>query len=586
MNQLLALNLLKAWNNVFLTGQAWSGKTYVINQYIQWCRACGLRVAVTASTGIAATHIGGVTLHSRSGIGIKEVLTDHDMQLIQQKEHLYKQINAAHVLIIDEISMITANTLDSVDRVVQMIRRDGRPMGGLQVIVVGDFFQLPPVTPRNPDGTESTKRFAFAANVWKQLDLKICSLHTQWRQEAGQFGTVLNELRKWVVTEESLALLRSRKHAQLKHETPTRLYTHNIDVDRVNAEQLAKLPGEAYLFTSRGSWEKALVEAMKKAMLAPHHLDLKVGARVLFVKNNPQKWYRNGTTGTVAKFDTVDGYPVIEVEDGRYIKAEPEVWALENANEIVASVKQVPLKLAWAITVHKSQGMTLDAAEIDLSNVFEPGQAYVALSRLRSLAWLRLLGLNEQGLSAHPLVVRADAYFEQQSAILDDQFGALERNDRDVLSQKFVGVLGGKWVSEEERKTKEMKKKGWTRWRVSVHGNVQKNSPVQKGETVKVTMELVKAWKTLEEIVAERGLVEATILNHIFQIHLLYPEVSLKAFKPSASVLGRVVKAIEILKSTPDAWHEGGNVKLKALFDALGGSVEYSQLKLALVFVS
>ena len=168
----------------------------MINQYIQWCRACGLRVAVTASTGIAATHIGGVTLHSRSGIGIKEVLTDHDMQLIQQKEQLYKQINAAHVLIIDEISMITANTLDSVDRVVQMIRRDGRPMGGLQVIVVGDFFQLPPVTPRNPDGTESTKRFAFAANVWKQLDLKICSLHTQWRQEAGQFGTVLNELRK------------------------------------------------------------------------------------------------------------------------------------------------------------------------------------------------------------------------------------------------------------------------------------------------------------------------------------------------------------------------------------------------------
>lgn len=108
----------------------------MINQYIQWCRACGLRVAVTASTGIAATHIGGVTLHSRSGIGIKEVLTDHDMQLIQQKEHLYKQINAAHVLIIDEVSMITANTLDSVDRVVQMIRRDGRPMGGLQVIVV------------------------------------------------------------------------------------------------------------------------------------------------------------------------------------------------------------------------------------------------------------------------------------------------------------------------------------------------------------------------------------------------------------------------------------------------------------------
>lgn len=208
---------------------------------------------MTASTGIAATHIGGVTLHSWSGIGIKDVLNDHDMELIQQKEHLHKQINAVNVLIIDEISMITAMTLDSVDRVVQMIRRDGRAMGGLQVILVGDFFQLPPVTPRNLDGTESTKRFAFAANVWKNLDLKICSLHTQYRQEGGQFGTVLNELRKGVVTEESLILLRSRKHAQLKYETPTRLYTHNIDVDRVNAEQLDKIPEEARLFTSRGS---------------------------------------------------------------------------------------------------------------------------------------------------------------------------------------------------------------------------------------------------------------------------------------------------------------------------------------------
>lgn len=576
MNQSLALDLLKAWNNIFLTGQAGSWKTYVINQYVQWCRACGLRVAITASTGIAATHIGGVTLHSRSGIGIKEMLTDNDMQLIQQKEHLHKQINAVHVLIIDEISMITAHTLDSVDRVVQMMRRDGRPMGGLQVIVVGDFFQLPPVTPRNPDGSESTKRFAFAANVWKNLDLKICSLHTQWRQEVGQFGTILNELRKGVVTEESLELLRSRKQAHLKHEAPTRLYTHNIDVDRVNAEQLAALPGEAHLFTSRGSWEKALVEAMKKSMLAPHHLDLKVWARVLFVKNNPQKGYFNGTTGTVVKFDAVDWFPLVEIEDGRFIKAEPEIWAVENAHEIVASVKQVPLKLARAITVHKSQGMTLDAAEMDLSNVFEPGQAYVALSRLRSLEWLRLLGLNEQWLNAHPLVLRADVYFEQQSAILDEQFGSLERTDRDVLSQRFVSLLGWNWVIEEERKTKEMKEmkgKWWTRW------------GAHKWDTVRQTMELIKAGKALAEIVAERGLVESTILNHIFQIHTLYPEVSLNAFKPSPTVLGRIQKALETLKSNPDAWHEGGNVKLKSLFDALGGSVEYSQLKLALVFV-
>lgn len=194
MNQSLALSLLKSGRNVFLTGQAGAGKTYVINQYIQWLRSCDIPVAITASTGIAATHIGGVTIHSRAGIGIKDRLTDHDMELIQQKEHLHKNITKAKVLIIDEISMISANTLDMVDRVVQMIRRDGRPFGGLQVILVGDFFQLPPVM--SGQDSNSNKRFAFASKVWKELNLAICYLHTQHRQDEGDFSIVLNELRK------------------------------------------------------------------------------------------------------------------------------------------------------------------------------------------------------------------------------------------------------------------------------------------------------------------------------------------------------------------------------------------------------
>lgn len=182
MDQQLALSILKSGRNVFLTGQAGSGKTFVINKYIQRLRSCGVQVAITASTGIAATHIGGVTIHSRSGIGIKDVLSDYDMELIQQNERLHKNITKAKVLIIDEVSMLSANTIDSVDRVVQMLRRDGRPFGGLQVIFVGDFFQLPPVMALNPDGSESSKRFAFASKAWKDLDLVMCYLHTQHRQ--------------------------------------------------------------------------------------------------------------------------------------------------------------------------------------------------------------------------------------------------------------------------------------------------------------------------------------------------------------------------------------------------------------------
>lgn len=187
MLQPLALNLLKSGRNIFLTGQAGSGKTFVINEYVRRLWSCGIQVAITASTGIAATHIGGVTLHSRSGIGIKDELTDRDMELLQQKEHLHKNINKAKVLIIDEVSMLSANTLDMVDRVVKMIRRDGRPFGGMQVVFVGDFFQLPPVMKLTPDGRESTKRFAFASNAWKEANLTMCYLHCQHRQEAGDF---------------------------------------------------------------------------------------------------------------------------------------------------------------------------------------------------------------------------------------------------------------------------------------------------------------------------------------------------------------------------------------------------------------
>jgi ATP-dependent exoDNAse (exonuclease V) alpha subunit len=196
MNQSLALSILKSGRNVFLTGEAGSGKTYVINHYVQRLRSCGIQVAITASTGIAATHIGGVTIHSRSGIGIKNELTDHDMELLQQKEHLHKQINKAKVLIIDEISMLSAHTLDMIDRVVQMHRRDGRPFGGMQVIFVGDFFQLPPVMALQADGSESPKRFAFAAQAWKNADLFFCYLETQHRQAGGAFATLLNTLRK------------------------------------------------------------------------------------------------------------------------------------------------------------------------------------------------------------------------------------------------------------------------------------------------------------------------------------------------------------------------------------------------------
>lgn len=566
MQQTLALDLLKSGRNVFLTGQAGSGKTYVVNAYIRRLRACGINVAITASTGIAATHIWGVTIHSRSGIGIKEVLSDHDMELIQQKEHLHKQLNKAQVLIIDEISMLSAQTIDSIDRVVQMMRRDGRPFGWLQVLFVGDFFQLPPVMKTNPDGSESPKRFAFAAQAWKNLDLAFCYLETQYRQREGDFWTLLQALRKGELSTDHLALLHTRMNAILPHAHPVKLYTHNIDVDRINAQELAKLPWEDYLFTSEGSGEKQLVAALRKSILAPEQLELKVGAHVIFVKNNPQKGYFNGTTGVVIEFNEYDGYPIIELANEQQIKAEPEMRSIENADAIVASVKQLPIKLAWAITVHKSQGMTLDAAEVDLSKVFEPGQWYVALSRLRSLDGLCLRGLNEHGLRAHPLVLRADAYFREQSSLLEEQWSTLSPDDRALVHTRFITTLWGVYVAEAIEKEKTLK------W--SASGNAK----IVKGESVKQTMLLVADGKSLEEIVQIRDLAASTILEHIFKIHELYPDVSLQQFAPPPELIEKVRKWLTYFP----AW---SSIKLKPLFDALWGKLSYEQIKLCLLFV-
>ncbi len=575
MNQSLALNILKSGRNVFLTGQAGSGKTYVINQYIQWLWSCNIEVAITASTGIAATHIGWVTIHSRAGIGIKESLTHRDLELISQKERLHKQINKAKVLIIDEISMLSAHTIDMVDQVTQMIRRDGRPFGGMQAIFVGDFFQLPPVMGLLPDGSESTKRFAFAAQAWKHADLVMCYLSTQYRQWAWDFLTILNQLRKGQSEEKSLTQLKTRLHQPLKHANPVKLYTHNIDVDRINMEKLLELPSDMMNYTASGSGDAVLVAWLTKSMLAPQLLSLKEWAQVIFVKNNPTKGYMNGTTGFVVGFDKSNEYPLVQIAGGQQIKVEPELWSIEQADEIVASVKQIPLKLARAITVHKSQGMTLDAAEIDLSKVFEPGQAYVALSRIKSLDGLHLLGLNEQGLQAHPLVIRADRYFWEQSQLMFEQYSQISDELFIQIHERFIEVLGGKYVTELIPKEKKL---------TESTARIRKPK-APKWDSLNQTLDLIKQGKNLKDIAQDRGLAISTIMQHVFKIHALYPDVSLKQFKPDAKTLSRIRKAIQDLGNNPDYADEQWKIRLKAIFDYLDGEVSYDEIKMGLLFV-
>lgn len=404
MTQAKALQVLQTGANVFLTGQPGSGKSYTIREFVEWCLLNGRNVAITATTGIASTHIGGVTIHSWSGLGISTDLSDEAIDQIANKPWIKNKIYSADVLIIDEVSMLSADILDDVDRICRAARNPEIPFGGLQVVLVGDFFQLPPVT----KGTKP--RFAFTSDAWESLNLKMCYLHEQHRQDDPHFLSILTNMRNGTLSNmNGMDVLRSKVVSKNDMKI-TRLFTHNADVDALNTMELRKLPGEMKSFGMEWDGVDAVVAFLKKNCLSPEILKLKVGAVVMFTRNNWNEGYVNGTIGEVIAFNQ-QGRPVIQTKDGMRITPEYEEWSVTEYGKKVASIRQIPLRLAWAITVHKSQGMSLDAAVIDLSGCFEYGQGYVALSRVRSLEGLHLLGLNDRTFEMHPEVVEKDAEF-------------------------------------------------------------------------------------------------------------------------------------------------------------------------------
>jgi ATP-dependent DNA helicase PIF1 len=411
MTQNDALTLLKMGRNVFLTGAAGSGKTYVLNQFINYLKWNDVFVATTASTGIAATHLGGVTIHSYSGIGIRSEVTEKDIKVILGKSHVKNKIQATKVLLIDEISMLSASRLDMVEKVFRAGKGEDSPFGGVQVIFCGDFFQLPPVTVSAAEDA----RFAYDADIWPQMDLSICYLSEQHRQGVDPLTSVLNSIRSGAAGDGVVETLSERYQKEIKGvESPTKLYTHNIDVDSINSSELSKIPGTKREYVMSTTGIKELCEILKKSCLAPETLNLKKGSQVMFVKNNFDKGYVNGTLGTVIGFEK-NGDPIVQLLDGNTITASAETWLLQEENVVKAQISQIPLRLAWAITVHKSQGMSLDAAEIDLSKAFVPGMGYVALSRLRSLSGLRLVGFSEMALKVSEEVLKKDLEFQRLS---------------------------------------------------------------------------------------------------------------------------------------------------------------------------
>ena len=409
MKQKEALQVLKDGGNAFVTGAAGSGKTFLLNKFIKWAKKEGKAVAITASTGIASTHIGGITIHSWSGIQLKTTLTDSEISKMMKKDYLRQHIKNNDILIIDEISMLHANQFDLIDKVCKYFRQDVRPFGGLQVILSGDFFQLQPVRGMG------FRSFVVNSHAWPQLDPEICYLTEQHRHQKSEFLKLLKNIRSQKCTSADLGLLQDRIGAKLKGRIkPIKIFTHNVDVDHLNSMELGEIKRDPKVFRMKSNGVDKLVETLKKNCLAPEDLVLKRGAAVMFVKNNFKEEYINGTMGQVIDFDDEDGFPIVKTVEGKTIKVKPVTWTIDEQDDILAEIAQVPLRLAWAITVHKSQGMSLDLTEIDLSKTFEYGMGYVALSRVRSLEGLSLIGFNEKALQVDPQVAELDKKFSAE----------------------------------------------------------------------------------------------------------------------------------------------------------------------------
>lgn len=554
MTQEFALEILKSGRNVFLTGSAGTGKTYVLNQYIQYLRERKVSVAITASTGIAATHMNGLTIHSWSGIGVKDSLSTSDLRNMKKKQFLEKRVNKAKVLIIDEISMLHKRQFRILDEAMRYLRDSLEPFGGLQIIASGDFFQLPPVEKRE---VPSRDTFCFMSDAWVQAQFQVCYLTKQFRQEENELRTILQEIRQQQVSEKSVNLLQ-RKIADAAGETVDvypHLYTHNANVDRFNTEKLIEIRGNIRNFEAETKGNEALVAQLKRNVTAMENLQLKDGAEVMFIRNNPDTGVVNGTLGKVEGFTEEEGHPIVMTRDNEEIIAAPETWMIENeAGKPVAQMTQVPLRLAWAITVHKSQGMTLDSACMNLLNCFEPGQGYVALSRLRDLDGLTLLGINDKALELDPLAIKADRRFAELSLEGEQLTRTQLQGEAKIFLKKVDGLVDKKAISKQKDKL------------------AKKKTP-----TAEITKGYFEKGMSVEEIAIQRGLAESTIFGHLLKLKKDHPDFDISHLKPSDMHLQPVEDAV---KELGDAAHSK-----KAIYDHLKGKYSYDDISLCLLFI-
>lgn len=399
MNKLqqLAYDTVLSGKNVLLTGPAGTGKSYTLQHIMHWARTRKIEIGVTASTGLAALLIKGRTIHSFLGIGLGTKSASFLAESLKRKnKQTYTRLRALKILLIDEISMLDADLLTKISEYLCLVRQDPRPFGGVQLVLCGDFCQLPPVS----------GSFCFTADIWGKSNITIVMLEELVRQDKdARFQKILQELRWGLCSRDILALLKAQTGTVFANGIiPTRLYSVNVDVDKINKKEFDRLvQAGAHVRTFTTSFSShPSSETWGKSVKIPESVDLCIGAQVLVTWNLPNgSSIVNGTRGVIVAFDSTGVR--VKLTDGTETVVEPITVVCEDNDKVTATF--MPLRLAYAISIHKSQGMTLDAIEIDLGDsIFEYGQAYTALSRARNLESVRIIAIKSKSFKTHPLV--------------------------------------------------------------------------------------------------------------------------------------------------------------------------------------
>lgn len=525
--QTKALDVLERQGNVFLTGAAGTGKSFLLDRYLQGKSSDDF--PIVASTGSAAVIIGGRTFHSFFGLGILEGGPDMAVAKALRSRRVLYRLRRASCVIIDEVSMLSGVTLMAAEAVARRARERGEPWGGLRIIVVGDFAQLPPVAP----GMQQ-KDWGFLHPTWEQSDFEPALLSTVMRTQDLEFLEVLNFIRNGVVNEQVATFLNEHIHTSTDTLDATRLYPHRAKAEQYNLYRLQAIPARKIAIETKYTGDEKYLESAKRSLPIPDTLLLKVGALVMMRKNDVsgEGKFVNGSLGHVRA--VTEDILHIRLVNGDDIEVEKYNFSvLDGDGNEVMFAWNFPVSLAWATTIHKAQGATLDRMIVDLHQLWEPGQAYVALSRVRSGNGLLIERWS-------PSSIRADALVTSFYDSLADR--ALKYKPR-----PFFEVT--KHTEEEAAPTR---------------------SKPSLSERVEQTRVLLQQRKDLAFIAAQCGMTVGTVLKYIEKL----------ISRGTAPELGYLIADLPDADRIRSVYAEHGLQSMREAFDAFQGEVSYDDLKI------